>query len=77
MFDDTYFGSAPSNYTSVHIPKVKRGHLGGFLDGHSAAHYDSELDIARQRAAYPEMASPSDVYWIELTVGGIKGWDVK
>ena len=53
--------------------------MGGFLDGHSAFHFTSELDIERQHEldGYDgDLNYGWDYYGVGGTVNGIKGYDV-
>ena len=70
-----------SIYPWPHSYTGEKGILGGFVDGHSAFHYTSELDIERQQRldGYDGSIPGSygeDYYGVGSTVDGIKGYDV-
>ncbi|MFC1676118.1 hypothetical protein ACFL3G_03520 [Planctomycetota bacterium] len=77
--DFAYVGGASNPWP--HSYKGEKGILGGFVDGHSAYYYTSELDIERQHEftgydiTYEGSYGP-DYYSTSYTIDGIKGYDV-
>ncbi len=73
-----------NTYQWTHCPRAKgkKAIAGGFLDGHAAFHFTSELDRVRWQQidgyniTYQGSYGP-DYYHIGNTVDGIKGYDVK
>ena len=76
-FIEYFDWSNTDEYSWIHCSRKAKAINGGFLDGHAAFHYTTELDLVRFQLANAGSGYPDDFYNIGGTVNGVKGYDLK